>query len=96
MEYLYLKVGDAADNLRLSNIPVRRAFGKHLKLVARALHDIEWVDSADCIEGDEVPAIVAALGVGLNEIALRELTEDAKRIHEALGNLLTGKPMKEA
>lgn len=42
--------------------PERRAFAKHLKLVTKALHDIEWVDSGDYGEGDESKAIRACLG----------------------------------
>lgn len=37
--------------------PRRAAFRKLLKLVAQAMHDIEWVDSGDYGEGDEHEAI---------------------------------------
>lgn len=35
----------------------RLLFQKLLKLVAKAMHDIEWVDSGDCGDGDENKAI---------------------------------------
>lgn len=43
------------------NTPLRKAFARHIKRVAKALHDIEWVDSGDYGEGDEEPAILACL-----------------------------------
>ena len=61
MDYLYSKVSDASFQ---TNTPLRRAFQKHLLKVANALHDIEWVDSADCSPGDEEKAIRACLSSG--------------------------------
>jgi hypothetical protein len=40
---------------------LRGRFAEHLRLVAKAMHDIEWVDSADYGEGGEVAAIRAVL-----------------------------------
>ncbi len=59
MNYLYSKLEHEATFVE--NTPERRAFAKHLKLVAKALHDIEWVDSADYGPGDETEAIRACL-----------------------------------
>lgn len=39
--------------------PFRRWFATHLRLVAEAMHDIEWVDSGDYGPGDEIKAIEA-------------------------------------
>ncbi len=39
--------------------PRREAFQKLLKLVSKAMHDIEWVDSSDYGRGDENEAIDA-------------------------------------
>ena len=61
MDYLYLKVEDAS--MRIDS-PLRRAFWIHLKKVAKALHDIEWVDSGDYARGDEVKAIEECLAPG--------------------------------
>lgn len=58
MDYLYRKV--EAASFRLST-PQRRAFAHHLEKVAKALHDIEWVDSNDYVEGKETEAIEACL-----------------------------------
>ncbi len=60
MNYIYSKLEYEA-NFR-QDTPERRAFAKHLELVVKALHDIEWVDSGDYGPGDETAAIRACLG----------------------------------
>ena len=59
MNYLYSKLEYDATFTR--NTVERKAFAKHLELVVKALHDIEWVDSSDYGPGDEVAAIRACL-----------------------------------
>jgi hypothetical protein len=59
MNYLYSRLEWEADFEQ--NTPERKAFAEHLKLVAKALHDIEWVDSCDYGPGDENAAILACL-----------------------------------
>lgn len=58
MEYLCYRVQDVAEKLCKDEIPYRRAFGDHLKLIAKALHDIEWVDSSDMSHPDDEKAIM--------------------------------------
>ena len=63
--------------------PLRRAFSRHLGLVAKALHDIEWVDSGDYGPGDEVKAIEACLSHSYADSLKEELNEliaEAKRV----------------
>lgn len=60
MNYLYSKL--EYDATFEQNTPERVAFAEHLKLVAEALHDIEWVDSGDYGGGRETAAILACLG----------------------------------
>lgn len=60
-DYVYCRLSDAIEKLSLDDDPLRRKFGRHLKKVQKALHDIEWVDSSDCCPGDEVEAIEAVL-----------------------------------
>lgn len=60
MDYLYSRFEQA--NFK-QNTLLRKRFAAHLKLVAKALHDIEWVDSADYAPGDEDEAIQACLGI---------------------------------
>lgn len=77
--YLCDKVDDAGGELCSSSDPLRRAFGRHLLLVGKALHDIEWVDSCDYGKGDEVEAIKAALPNAEQEV-LQETLDAAKKI----------------
>jgi hypothetical protein len=78
MNYLYSKLEyDATFN---QNTPERRAFAKHLTLVAKALHDIEWVDSGDYGPGDDVAAIRACLGEGRVLEAAIEVAEEAVKV----------------
>ena len=59
MNYLYAKI--EADAVFDQNTSERRAFAKHLELICKALHDIEWVDSGDTSPVDENEAIRACL-----------------------------------
>lgn len=61
MDYVYRLVEEISFR---EDTPTRKAFAKHLKLVATALHDIEWVDSCDKAKGDEEAAILACLPKG--------------------------------
>jgi len=90
MNYLYSRL--EYEGIFDTNTPERRAFAKHLKLVAKALHDIEWVDSSDYGPGDENVAIRACLNDGA---VLESLIEQAKATIAALQteiNSLKGKP----
>ena len=77
-DYVYAKVDDAADILLDQMDPLRKALGARLKLFARALHDIEWVDSCDKSPGDEVPAILAALGDAMPAAVVTAEVEEAE------------------
>jgi hypothetical protein len=55
MNYLYSKLEYDAEFS--TDTPERLAFAKHIEKVAKALHDIEWVDSSDYGPGDENEAI---------------------------------------
>lgn len=83
MNYLYSKLEyDANFDM---DTPERRAFAKHLKLVAKALHDIEWVDSGDYGPGGDTEAIRACLSSGAT---LNETVQPADRgseLSEVLG-----------
>lgn len=72
LNYLYRRLLYDADFA--CDTPERKAFAAHLKLVARALHDIEWVDSGDYGPGDENEAIRACLAGPLREAARNALS----------------------
>jgi len=61
-DYLYYDINDVADTLIKDKDPLRKAFGKKMKLIAEAIHDIEWVNSGDYENGEEVEAIKKAMG----------------------------------
>ena len=77
LEYLYSKVGDVADSIGGS--PLRVAFAAHLKLVAKALHDLEWVMSCDYGPGDEDAAIRACIAPNAELDAAIALAETARK-----------------
>lgn len=80
--YAYSRVEDVADALRRSPDSLRRAFATHLELVAKAMHDIEWVDSHNYVPGDEDEAIRAALGANADAAQMAELAADLRRLIE--------------
>lgn len=74
-DYIYRKIEDASNQLRTNNDPRRVAFAKLLKLIADAMHDIEWVDSCDYGPGDEHKAIdkvFMGLGIDPEEVYMVE------------------------
>jgi len=77
MDYLCYKVEEASFALIT---PERKAFKKHLRLVAKALKAIEWNDSGDGA-ADEEELIRKCLG----EVAVLDAcVEDARRVLQEL------------
>lgn len=69
-DYVYHRIEDAADEVdhrqkaewHSDEARALRAWlAEHLRLVSKAMHDLEWVDSCDYGPGDEVEAIRAVL-----------------------------------
>lgn len=61
-EYTYDRIRRLADDIECNEAamtPERKWFVEHLRRVAKAAHDIEWVDSCDYSEGAEGEAIAA-------------------------------------
>ena len=85
-EYLCYKVQDAAHSLCQEKCNHRKAFGKHLKLVAEALHDIEWVDSSDYGPGDEIKSIMKCIGP---QDVLNSSVDDVREMIKKLENLIS-------
>lgn len=84
-DYICYKVSDAGDRLRRESCPHRQALGWHLKDIADALHDIEWVDSADKSPGDEIPSIMKCINA---KDVLHYSVNDAKKMIEKLENII--------
>ena len=83
-DYFYGRLEDVASRLQCERDPLRKAFGAHLQKCAKALHDIEWVDSCDCLPGDEVKAIKAVLGTDGPALVLSESRKQAEAALEQL------------
>ena len=59
LDYAFSQVEDLADDLkRRATRAEHRAFAAHLRKVAKALHDIEWMLSGDTGEGSEISSIM--------------------------------------
>ena len=86
-DYAYFKVEEFARSLRC-NTPQRKAFRTLCDKVAKAMHDIEWVDSCDYGEGDDIKAINAALGTDGPSLVLSEVISDARKASDALVSYL--------
>lgn len=96
MNYLYLRI--ESDATFSTDTQERKAFADHLAKVAKALHDIEWVDSSDYSSGDENEAIRACLGDAIEIERLREaLTELRDRIidHPAYADLTEAQELED-
>lgn len=79
-DYCFHKLDEIVARLRTCKSPYRRALAEQLALAAKALHDIEWVDSGDYGPGDDLPAIKVALGDGANAKAFEVLCQDAREL----------------
>lgn len=83
MDYLYAKVLDA--EFSTHGNPLRKAFKEHLEKVAKALHDIEWVDSCDKAKGEDEEAILACISVeSVLQFAIKDAKQTAQRTQETL------------
>lgn len=81
MDYLYARVEDARFH---TYSPERKAFRKHIFLVAKALKSIEWNDSGDG-DDDEVQNIMACIS---KTDVLKAVLEDARRVQWELNKVL--------
>lgn len=81
MNYLYSVVRDVTFD---TYSPERKAFRKHLMLVAKALRSIEWNDRGDG-DDDEVPNIMACIS---KTDVLKAVIDDALRVQRELNKVL--------
>lgn len=93
-DYLCYKMEEAADRLSHSKCPHRKAFAILMYKCATAMHDIEWVDSCDKRDGDEIEAISAVLGgVDTTEL-ITSYRNEAQALVERLDAMLANKEHK--
>lgn len=87
LDYICYKVDDAIDTIeKRATTVLQKAFAKHLKDVAKALHDLEWVYSGDYSDGQEVESLRKVIN---KEMELKTATEQAefalKQLKDVLG-----------
>ncbi len=82
--YAYRDMEDIAMKLCNEPNPMYKAFGRHLHLVAKALHDVEWALSGDYGNEQENEAIEKVLKNTVNNIILSEMIIQAKELIPAL------------
>ena len=84
LNYSYEKINQAAEDLRFrAHTPLQKAMARHLDLVSKAMHDIEWVISGDYGEGDDEATIRAVLGEHAELIQVIKEAFEAKEALEA-------------
>ena len=84
-DYAYSKFRDIGEQLECARDPKRRALGKLVVKISKAMHDIEWVDSGDYGTGGEVAAIDEVIGP---RAELETLVEDAKTVRAQIDEVL--------
>ena len=86
LDYVCYKVDDAIDTIeKRATTVLQKAFAKHLKDVAKALHDLEWVYSGDYSDGDDVEALRKVVN---KEMELEAATNDARIALKQLQDVL--------
>ena len=86
LDYVCYKLDDAIEVIeRRATTVLQKAFAKHLKDVAKALHDLEWVYSGDYSDGDDVEALRKVVN---KEMELEAATNDARTALKQLQDVL--------
>ena len=86
-DYIYSRVETAASDITPTT-PLRKLFKSHLFKVAKALHDIEWVDSGDCCPGDENESIKACFGESVPLELMKQSIGEAETVAKQLGTAI--------
>lgn len=94
-DYVSFKFEDVANRLENSEPDrscylLRRALGKHIRLIATALHAIEWVDSCDWGNGDERKSIEACFLQPAQQVEAQELLAELERLKVEVGRVCAG------
>lgn len=84
-DHFWFQVDEVSTELKEYDDPLRQAFADHLRLISKALKDIEWVDSGDRSPGDEYEAIRATIN---NYKAIAAAIEEHDRSQTALRDSL--------
>jgi len=86
LDYVCYKIDDAVDTIEnRATTTLQKAFAQHLKDVAKALHDLEWVFSGDYCEGQEIDSLRKVVN---KEMELEAATNDARTALKQLQDVL--------
>ena len=86
LDYVCYKIDDAIDTIeKRATTTLQKAFAQHLKDVAKALHDLEWVFSGDYGDGDEVESLKKVVN---KQMELEAATNDARTALKQLQDVL--------
>lgn len=83
-DYFCFKAEDVADRLCTEKSPLRRALGQHMRLIAHAMHEIEWVDSSDKSSPADTDAIKAVFEDLAESKEMEVLLADARETIDAM------------
>lgn len=83
-DYCYMQLEEPIEKLLGSNKPERQLLGKHLKVIQKALRNIEWTDSGDTAPGSEIEAIKEVFGEPFSQTMLKSLTKEAYELIKEL------------
>ena len=83
-DYVCYRIQDAADRLCCCGVPERQALGKHMQKIAHAMHEIEWVDSADSSHPADSKAIAAVFDDLCHAKVMDETLTEIKRLLEQI------------
>ena len=86
-DYFCFRAGDVAERLKAEKAPLRILLGKHLELIAHAMHEIEWVDSGDSSSPVDDEAIRAVFGSQCDEMLIDHMLEEARELIKQLQEL---------
>lgn len=91
-DYVSFKIDEIAERLCRSDTDtscylLRRALGRQMQLIGKALHEIEWVDSNDRSPGDERKALEACFHEPLKNVEVRMLLEEIERVQREVKKL---------
>ena len=89
LDYVCYKIDDAVDAIeKRATTTLQKAFAQHLKDVAKALHDLEWVFSGDYGAGDETEALSKVVNKKMElEVATNDARIALKQLQDVLAAL---------
>ena len=86
-DYLYSRIEDAGDRLVGSKCVKRATLGRLMLRVAEAMHAIEWVDSCDWGQGDELEHIENVLKFDVSKEAVEVIQGRIDELQKQLDSL---------